>query len=341
MGLTAPPVAPTHPTRADGPASPTRPRLLGPHAAVRGGLLPAVERAEALGASAIQVFTDDPRAWAPRADPHPDAERFREALAERGIVLLVHASYLVNLASPDLALRERGVERMAHELVAAARLGARAVTVHVGSHRGAGVAAGVERVAESVAGILALADALIPVVAEAPRLVLEVSAGQGDALGVTIEEMGWIVEAAARRGVDRGRLGVCLDTAHLWGAGYALDEPAAIDDLLASLDAIGPDAFALVHLNDSRVGRGSRQDRHEHIGMGRIGEAGLGHLVRHPRLVDVPLILETPDLDAGWDALDMARVRSLGAGPRQVRVVRADGAGGAHAHMHGSPPEHA
>jgi deoxyribonuclease-4 len=317
--------------------------------AIRGGLMAAAERARVLGAHALQVFVDDPRAWAPRATPHPDTERFRELLAERGTRLLVHASYLVNLASPDAEVHVRSIERMTHELAAASRLGADAVTAHVGSHRGAGVTAGISRVAEAIARIVEAAGRAAQAETGPPRLVLEVSAGQGDALGVTVEEMGEIVDAASRRGVPRDRLGICLDTAHLWGAGYALDDPAAIDALLSAIDAtVGPGSLALVHLNDSRVARGARQDRHEHIGAGRIGERGLGHLVRHPRLGRLPVILETPDLDAGWDALDMARVRALAnavPGPATVpasgTVVRVGEEGGARAHIPGSTPDDA
>jgi deoxyribonuclease-4 len=306
----------------------------------------AAERARALGVSAIQVFIDDPRAWTPRAEPHVDGASFRALLEASDIELLVHGSYLVNLASPDPGVHARGIERMRRELVAAAALGARAVNVHVGSHRGAGVTRGVELVAEAVARILD-----VPAPESVPRLVLEVSAGQGDSLGVTIEEMAAIIDAAERHGVDRARLGICLDTAHLWGAGYAVNDPDAIDALLTTVDAtMGPDALAMVHLNDSRAGRGSRHDRHEHLGDGRIDVAGLGHLVRHPRLSSVPLILETPDLDAGWDALDMARVRSLLAGEplaesradttdEDPTVVPVSSQGGARVHMVPSAPE--
>ncbi|MFN8519135.1 MAG: hypothetical protein U0667_07065 [Chloroflexota bacterium] len=149
---------------------------------------------------------------------------------------------------------------------------------------------------------------------------------------MTIEEMGWIVEAATGRGVDRGRLGVCLDTAHLWGAGYALDDEPAVDDLLA----------ASIHRARRARARPSRRQPGWAVGRDRTvtstsawvasAKAGLGTWCATHALVDVPLILETPDLDAGWDALDMARVRALGAGGK-VGVVRADGAGGAQTHM--------
>jgi deoxyribonuclease-4 len=321
-------------------------RRIGPHTPIREGLLRAAERARVVGAGVIQVFTDDPKAWAPRATPHPELERFRALLEAQDVALMVHASYLVNLATPDEAVHLRSVERMRHELRVAAAMGARAVTVHVGSHRGAGIGTGVEQTAEALARVL---DDPEPSDA-GPRLVLEDSAGQGDSLGVTVAELGAILDAAERIGADRRRLGVCLDTAHLWGAGVTLDDPDAVDGLLtAADDVLGADALALVHLNDSRSTCGSRMDRHEHIGEGRIGVAGLGHLVRHPRLAAVPMVLETPGMDEGWDAVNMARVRSLLRGEpwtteapaagRTPDAVRATPPGGARAHILGTTPE--
>jgi deoxyribonuclease-4 len=319
-------------------------RRVGPHLPIRDGLLRTAARAEALGASALQVFTDDPKAWAPRTGDLVDVDLFRALLEASDILLLVHASYLVNLASPDPDVHARSTERMRREMAAAAELGARAVNVHVGSHRGAGVAAGVERVGEAIARIVD-PDAG----RSGPLLVLETSAGQGDSLGVSIEELAAVIDAAERRGIDRARLGVCLDTAHLWSAGSAVDDPLVLDALLASIDAtLGDTALAMVHLNDARVAMGSRQDRHEHLGDGRIGGLGLGHLARHPRLIDVPMLLETPGLDGGWDAVDMARVRAYlahepgaaGVLPRSD-MVPAAGVGGACVHIPGSPPEHA
>ena len=300
-------------------------RRIGPHVPIREGLVRTARHAAALGASAIQVFTDDPKAWAPRDGPPADIDAFRALLAASDIQLLVHASYLVNLASPDPAVRTRSIERIRHELAAAAALGAQAVNVHVGSHRGAGVAVGVELAAEAIARSLEQPSGGGH--EPSPRLVLEVSAGQGDSLGVSIGEVAAIIEAVGRRAVDRHRLGICLDTAHLWAAGYAMDDPVAIDSLLAEVDEVlGPDGLAMVHLNDNRAARASRQDRHEHLGDGRIGGRGLGHLVRHPRLSRVPMLLETPGMDAGWDAVDHGACAGLpgrGSGDRWLaRDVR-------------------
>jgi len=302
-------------------------RRIGPHVAIRAGLRPAAERARLVGAGAIQVFTDNPTAWSSRSEPHDGLDEFLAQLRTWRIELLVHASYLVNLAAPDPVVFDRSIIRMGNELEAARRFGAAALNVHVGSHKGSGPEAGIERVGEALARIL---DGRSTDGSD-PRLVLEDSAGQGGGVGVTIEELGAILDAAERHGADRSRLGICLDTAHLWGAGYALDDPTVIDDLLASVDRLlGPDGLAMIHLNDSRVRGGSRVDRHEHIGAGAIGADGLGHLVRHPRLGTLPMILETPGMDAGWDAVNMARARALLAGdplealPAEAFRVRGD-----------------
>jgi deoxyribonuclease-4 len=323
----------------------TLPRI-GAHLSTRSGLPWVAQRAHELGASAVQVFTDDPKAWSPRTEPRPD-DGSRGLLEALGIEVLVHASYLVNLASPDPEIHARSIERVRHELAAAALLGASVVTTHVGSHRGSGVSAGIERTGDALARILGEGSALDGLDAPVPRLALEVSAGQGDGLGVTVEELGAILDAAERRGVGRDELGVCLDTAHLWATGHRLDEPDAIDELVTQIDLVlGPSAVALLHLNDSRTARGARQDRHEHLGEGRIGERGLGHLVRHPRLARLPMVLETPGMEDGWDAINVARAHALARGEPMVAgmspappSVRAEGTGGARTHIPGTTPE--
>jgi deoxyribonuclease-4 len=145
-----------------------------------------------------------------------------------------------------------------------------------------------------------------------PALVLENAAGSGGGLGASIGEIAAIVEASVRAGADESHIGICLDTAHLWGYGYDLADPDAIDRLFVELDAeLGPERLRMMHLNDSRAERGSRQDRHEHIGAGTIGPRGLRHLLTHPRLASVPTYLETPAMDSGYDAVNLERVRRL------------------------------
>lgn len=287
-------------------------RPIGPHVPLAAGLRHALERIRLVGAGAVQVFADNPTAWRRKADAPPDIEAFRVALDDAGVGLLaVHAPYLVNLASPDPVLLERSRDVMVAELTMGTRYGARFVNVHIGSHKGAGLAAGLDRAGEMVARILDL----VPPGPDTPQLVLEDSAGQGDSVGVTMAELGGILRSAEAHGADPGRVGICLDTAHLWGAGYAIDTAAGVDALIAELDAhVGTERLAMIHLNDSRAGRGSRLDRHEHVGGGRIGAAGMAAVLHHPALTGVPMVLETPGMDTGWDAVNMDRVRRLLAG---------------------------
>jgi deoxyribonuclease-4 len=143
-------------------------------------------------------------------------------------------------------------------------------------------------------------------------LALENSAGGGDGMGVSIEELAGMLDAAGAVGADTGRLCFCLDTAHLWGAGTDVADPDAVDALLDRFDRLlGAERLALIHLNDSKVGRGSHLDRHQHVGAGAIGARGLRHLLRHPRLSTVPIVIETPGMDEGYDLVNMERMRQL------------------------------
>jgi len=189
--------------------------------------------------------------------------------------------------------------------------GARFVNVHIGSHGGAGVEAGIARLADAVTRALGDVDDT-PVAA---MLVLENSAGSGFGLGVDAEELATIAAAIADRGVARHRVGFCLDIAHAWAAGIDLGSDTATDAFMTQFDAaIGIERLVLVHLNDSRSDFGSRIDRHEHVGAGRIGPATIARILRHPSLRSATYILETPGMDEGYDAINMARARDLAAG---------------------------
>lgn len=275
-------------------------------------MMRAVDRAVAIGASALQVFADNPTAWKRRSAPPRELPAFREALRARDIApLAIHAAYLVNLAGTEADFVGKSQAVLAAELRAAPGYGARFVNVHTGSHRDTSVAAGIRRVATSVAQTLAEVEDG----PDAARLLLENSAGGGWAVGTSISELARIADAAAALGVPERRLGFCLDTAHAWGAGVRLDHPPAIDRFLETWDArIGLSRLVLVHFNDSRSERGSRSDRHEHIGGGRIGEGGLGHLIRHPSLRQAAFVMETPGMDEGYDAINLERARALVAG---------------------------
>jgi deoxyribonuclease IV len=284
------------------------------------GLRRAAERAGAIGAQTVQVFVDNPTAWRRRTAPPRGLDAFRARLDELDVrPVTVHASYLVNLAGPDPRFRADSIAVLASDMAAAAGYGARIVNVHTGSHRDTSVEAGVERVASAVSEVLRRSrregrsgDAASD---EEPVLTLENAAGGGFSVGATIEELVRIAERAAALGVAERRLGFCLDVAHAWGAGVAMDDPDAIDAWLDAFDRqLGLHRLVLLHLNDSRSERGSRTDRHEHVGAGLIGARGLAHLLRHPRLRDIPFVLETPGMDEGYDRINLDRCRMLLAG---------------------------
>lgn len=280
---------------------------------------------------------DNPTAWKRRTAPPRALDEFRERLEALDVrPVAVHASYLVNLAGPDRRFREQSISVLASDMAAAAGYGASIVNVHTGSHRGTSVSEGIERVGKAVAAVLARHEAAGASAHQAsarqaaadevsaqrasqppepPVLVLENAAGGGDSIGTTIQEHARIAEHAARLGVPEARLAFCLDVAHAWGAGVDMGDPEAIDRWLEGFDrALGLHRLALIHLNDSRSERGSRTDRHEHIGAGRIGQRGFRHLLTHPLLQDKPFVLETPGMDDGYDLVNMERAAALIAG---------------------------
>jgi deoxyribonuclease-4 len=272
----------------------------------------AVERARVIGAEAIQVFADNPTAWRRRAEPPRELPAFRERLEAYGIrPLSIHGPYLINLAGSDETFFARSVAVMAHDLRVAPGFGARFFNVHIGSHLGSGVDAGIARLAEGLRTVFAEVDSQ----AGTPMVVLENSAGGGGGLGTDPAELSAIAEAVAARGIPPERVGFCLDAAHAWGAGIDVGDPAGIDAFLADFDDwIGLERLVMVHLNDSRSERGSRHDRHEHLGAGRIGGAGLAHLLNHPALAHAAYIIETPGMSEGYDEVNLTRARDLAAG---------------------------
>jgi deoxyribonuclease-4 len=287
-------------------------RRLGAHLPLGDGMVRAADRAAAIGASAIQVFSDNPAAWRRRPSLPRELPAFRERLREHDIApLVIHAPYLVNLAGPEGEFRRRSIELLAHELRVAQAYEAQYLNVHAGSHRGEGVDDGIRRFAEGAAEALAMAGDDAPDVV----LTIENGSGTGFGLGTTAEQLAAIDVALANLGVDAARTAFCLDTAHLWGAGYPVDIPVRVDSTLATVDAVlGLGRVRLVHLNDSRSELGSHSDRHEHLGAGRIGGDGLARVLTHPALEHVAYLLETPGMDDGYDAVNLTRAHDLAAG---------------------------
>ena len=271
-----------------------------------GGLLRAARRSRQIGARALQIFSDNPTAWRRRPEPPPEADEFIDYCAREGIdTISIHASYLINLAGSSEPFAAQSREGLAYEMQRAPAYGATLVNTHIGSHRGVGGEAGLRQIVANVAAVLADSPPSV-------RLVLENSSGGGDLLGSRIEELAAILDGV---GAPADRLAFCLDTAHLWGAGYDISSADGAGRVVASFASlIGLERLALVHLNDSRSPLASRSDRHEHVGAGRIGAGGLGALLRDPRLADTTFIMETPGADEGWDAVNLRRAWLLYGG---------------------------
>ncbi len=283
------------------PAAPPRqaspPPKLGAHMSMAGGYDRAVRAAAAVGFETVQLFTKNNNQW--KAPPITDAQAdaFRAALDETGVVDPVsHASYLINLASPDDALWEKSIDAMVVEVERCARLGIADLVVHPGAHVGAGEEAGVARVARALDRILDRTASC------AVTIDLETTAGQGTCLGHRFEHLEAILGLAA----DGSRLGVCVDTCHIFAAGYPLHLRGLYDEALAALDrTVGLGRVRVWHLNDSLRELASRVDRHAGIGVGMMGLDPFGFLLNDPRFRGLPMILETPkgvedgeDLDA-------------------------------------------
>jgi deoxyribonuclease-4 len=296
--------------------------LIGPHLQVADGLLKAAQRATEIGATVVQIFTDNPTAWRRKEAPPTDLAAFRAHLDTARIgPLAVHAPYLVNLCGPNEDFWAKSVATMANELTVGAAYGAMFVVMHIGSHRGLERSQGIARLANGIKQVLGLATAELDEHRRLPRLVLENAAGMGDGIGATMEDLADILMATDTAGVPRDRLGVCLDTAHLWGAGYDIGDQAGIESLVSRSDSLlGREQVVMLHLNDSRTTLGSHLDRHEHIGAGQVGADGLRELLNHPWLATLPTYLETPGMELGYDRINLERARGLADGERLPKL---------------------
>jgi deoxyribonuclease-4 len=290
--------------------------LFGGHCS--GGVKKALEHGAAIGADAVQLFVQSPRAWRfPEHDP-ADLEAFRRRRDELGIgAVAVHALYLVNLASPDDGLYGRSVATMRSTVDAACAIGAEAVVFHVGSHLGSGFEAGLARVVPALESVLERC-------ADDTWLCLENSAGAGGTIGRSLEELAVLVERLGRH----PRLGICLDSCHLWVSGYDVTDRDELERIVAEVDRrIGLDRLRVLHVNDAAAPRGSNRDRHANLGEGELGD-GLAHFLAHPALQGLPALLEVPGpANHGPDAAEVRKLRELHAlGLRRRRRSRPGGA---------------
>lgn len=276
---------------------------------IQGGIPNAIGRALAVRSRVVQLFTKNCNQWKAKPLGALEAEAFRRAWTASGLVsAAAHDSYLINLASPDPALRERSIEALAVEILRCEALGIPYLVTHPGAHMGRGVLAGCDRAAESLNRVRERAPAQGVVV------LLETVAGQGSTLGRRFEELARIRERSARP----NRIGFCLDTCHVHAAGYDLTTDRGWEETLSEFDTIlGLENLRWMHLNDSKNERGSRVDRHEHIGKGRLGTEPFARILRDPRLRSVPKVLETPKGKDGvvMDRRNLALLRRLAEAP--------------------------
>ncbi len=274
---------------------------------VAGGLHRAFEAAAKAGCDCLQIFVKNQRQWAAKRLDDEAVRAFRQAQENSGIgPIVAHASYLINLASPGDALREKSIGALQDELDRCEALGVFALVVHPGAHMGDGVESGIRRIAASIDEVHDRTRG------NSARIALETTAGQGSSLGHEIRQLGEVVGAVAAP----ERLSICLDTCHLFAAGYDLRHADDYERMMSELGQfVGLERVCCIHTNDSKGECGSRLDRHEHITEGKIGKEGFHRLLNDPRLARVPRILETPKGEDGrgrdFDRLNLQRLRSM------------------------------
>lgn len=277
--------------------------LLGAHLSVSGGVDTAFDRAEAINCTAFQIFTKSNRQWEAKPLEAEAIERFRQRQQETALPVVCHASYLLNLGTPDDAVWHKSINALVIELERCEQLQIPYLVLHCGGHMGSGIEAGLARVAAG----LDMAHTRLP--GYKVRTALEISAGQGTHLGVTFDEIAQMLRLCQQP----ERLAVCFDTCHALAAGYEFRSPEAYEAMMAEFDrVIGLEWLKVCHVNDSAKDLGSRVDRHTHIGEGCIGLEPFGYFLNDPRLTEAPFLLETPvDDDPGDNIRNLEKLRSL------------------------------
>lgn len=281
--------------------------LFGAHMSVAGGFQNAFAAAAYSGCDCLQIFVKNQRQWRAPALTREQIDAYRAAAAESAISPVVaHASYLLNLASPDPANRKKSITAMIDELQRCETLGVSALIFHPGAYLDDTVEAGIRRIARSLDEIHKACAGF------ATRILLETTAGQGTAIGYRFGEISAVIE----RTKEAVRLGVCLDTCHLFAAGYDFRKADGYAAMIVEMDdTFGTQRVECIHTNDSKRELGSRVDRHDHIGKGKIGRPGFTHFVNDPRWRDVPFILETPKGKDGrgtdLDKVNLKRLRTM------------------------------
>ncbi|WP_323191720.1 deoxyribonuclease IV [Halostella sp. PRR32] len=271
---------------------------VGAHVSIADGVHLAVDRQRDVGGNCGQIFTHSPQVWQDPNVGDDEAAAFREGTGEKlDGPWVIHSSYLVNLCTPKDDLREKSIDAMQKEVDAADKLGIEYVNVHLGAHTGAGVEGGLDNAAS------ALDELDIP---DGVTVLVESDAGSGTKLGGDFEHLAEVLDRSEQD------LDICLDTAHMFAAGYDLSTAEGVEETVAEFDdVVGLEHIECVHLNDSKHECGTNKDEHAHIGEGLIGEDGMRAFVNHEDLRDVPLVLETPNEDGKGFAWNIERVKEL------------------------------
>jgi deoxyribonuclease-4 len=276
--------------------------LIGAHVSSSGGIDKAIDRAVAMGADSVQVFTQSPRTWRPTNHDPASFERFREKRAETRIGGVVcHALYLCNLAAVKDDVYEKSVAALRNTMEVARGIGADGVVFHVGSHLGSGFEEGLERVLPAMEQVLELGT-------DDTWLLMENSAGAGATIGRSLDELTTLWERLDRH----PHLGLCLDSCHLWVSGVDVTDRAVLDGLVAEVEGtMGIERLRAIHVNDAKTPLGSNLDRHDNIGEGVLGEK-LGLFLSHPAFEGLPALLEVPGPDGhGPDANEVKKTKEL------------------------------
>jgi len=279
--------------------------LLGAHVSTSGGIDKAIDRVESIGGDAVQVFTQSPRAWRPTNHKPEAVERFRERRAEAGVGSVVcHATYLINLGATDDVIYHKSVNALKETMETAHAIGSEGVVFHLGSHLGRGFEQALHQVIPALQVVLGERDRHDL----DPWLLIENAAGHEGTMGVSLEELQTVIDELDQP----DRIGVCLDTCHLFASGYDIRTPDEMDALLDEVDdRIGLDRLRALHVNDSKMPFDSRRDRHENVGEGEIGEK-MAAFLGCPRLQELPAVMETAGQDGhGPGAADMKTLRRL------------------------------
>lgn len=279
--------------------------LLGVHVSIAGRIDEAIDRAALLRINCMQIFSRNPRGWQAAKLKSEEVKAFKsKRLKAKIFPILVHIPYIINLASPEDGLWKRSIKSYAEDIKRADTLGAEYFVTHLGSHKGKGEGFGIKRFAEGMNRAIAQAKPKLTV-------LLENTAGSGDGLGYKFEHLKVIISLIK----EKSKVGVCLDSAHTFESGYDIKTKKGLDETISRFDKlVGLNRLKAIHLNDSKSLFASHVDRHWHIGKGEIGASGIGFIVNHPKLRNLPFILETPKETEKSDLINLKKVRALRRG---------------------------